>query len=56
MAPKTALNAMIFVVETEEQTLYVFPQESEAVAHCEGLDIEAAIWLFWDNAGKPLAP
>ncbi len=47
---------MIFVVETEERTLYVFPAESEAIAYCEGLDVEAAIWLFWDDVGKPLAP
>ncbi len=47
---------MIFVVETEEQTLYVFRDEVEAIANCEGLDVEAAIWLFWDAAGKPLAP
>jgi hypothetical protein len=47
---------MIFAVETEEQTLHVFPGESQAVAYCEGLDVEAAIWLFWDDIGKPLAP
>jgi hypothetical protein len=49
-------KTMIFVVETEEQTLYVFAKEAEAVANCEGLDVEAAIWLFWDDAGRPLAP
>jgi hypothetical protein len=47
---------MIFVVETEELSLYSFPSEEEAIAHCEALDVEAAIWLFWDDAGRPLEP
>ncbi|OYT90145.1 MAG: hypothetical protein CFE43_19720 [Burkholderiales bacterium PBB3] len=47
---------MIFVVETEERTLIAFPSELEAVAHCEGLDVEAAVWLFWGDDGKPLEP
>jgi hypothetical protein len=45
---------LIFAVETEEQTLRVFRDEAHAVSHCEGLDVEAAIWLFWDNDGRPL--
>jgi hypothetical protein len=47
---------MIFVVETEERSLYAFPSEAEAIANCEGLDVEAAVWLFWDDSGKPLEP
>ena len=47
---------MIFAVETEEQALHVFANEAEAIAHCEGLDVEAATWLFWDDAGIPLEP
>lgn len=47
---------MIFAAQTQEQALYVFSSESQATAYCEGLDVEAAIWLFWDNAGNPLAP
>ncbi|MBN8284255.1 hypothetical protein [Zoogloea sp.] len=47
---------MIFVAETEERSLYKFPTEAEAIAHCEGLDVEAAIWLFWDDSGSPLEP
>jgi hypothetical protein len=47
---------MIFVVEIEERALYVFPSELDAIANCEGLDVEAATWLFWDDEGKPLAP
>lgn len=45
---------MIFVVETEERALTLFPNESEAVAYCEGLDVEAAVWLFWASDGSPL--
>ena len=47
---------MIFVVETEERTLYAFESEAAAVASCEALDVEAAIWLFWANDGTPLEP
>src|SRR5215203_5127630 len=46
---------MIFAVETEELTLYVFPDEVAAVAYCEGIDVEAAIWAFWNDAGIPLS-
>ncbi len=45
---------MIFVVETEEQSLLAFEHEESAIAHCEGLDVEAAIWLFWNDRGQPL--
>jgi hypothetical protein len=47
---------MIFAIETEEQTLHVFENENAAVGYCEGLDIEAAIWLFWNVEGLPLEP
>jgi hypothetical protein len=47
---------MIFVAETEERALYVFPSEAEAIANCEGLDVDAALWLFWDDSGQPLEP
>ena len=50
------LSLMIFVVETEERALITFPSEAEAIAKCEGLDVEAAVWLFWDDAGRPLEP
>lgn len=45
---------MIFAVQTEERALTVFPNESEAVAYCEGLDVEAGVWLFWASDGSPL--
>jgi hypothetical protein len=47
---------VIFVVETEERRLVSFANESDAVAACEGLDVEAATWLFWSNDGAPLEP
>ena len=47
---------MIFAVETEERTLVAFQTEADAIAQCEGLDVEAAVWLFWDDAGRPLEP
>jgi FkbM family methyltransferase len=47
---------MIFASETGEKTLYVFPSEAEAVAYCEGLDVETGVWSFWNDAGAPLEP
>ena len=47
---------MIFVAETEERSFYAFPTEAEAIAHCEGLDVEAATWLLWDDSRNPLEP
>lgn len=47
---------MIFAIETEEQTLHVFVNENAAVAYCEGLDVEAEIWQFWNAEGSPLEP
>lgn len=47
---------MIFAVDTEERTLYTFESEAQAIAACEGLDVEAAVWLFWANDGSPLEP
>ncbi len=47
---------MIFAVDKEDRTLYVFRDEVSAVAYCEGLDVEAAIWLFRDDFGQPMMP
>jgi hypothetical protein len=47
---------MIFAAETEERSLHVFPDAETAASYCEGLAVEAAIWLFWDDKGAPLAP
>jgi hypothetical protein len=47
---------MIFAVATDERTLVAFESEAAAVSACEGLDVEAADWLFWDDSGNPLEP
>lgn len=47
---------MIFAVETETRELYVFESDEVAIAACEGLDVEAAVWLFWGEDGNPLEP
>jgi hypothetical protein len=47
---------MIFAVETEERALRAFASEADAISACEGLDVEAAVWLFWSNDGTPLEP
>jgi len=47
---------MIFAAETEERTLHVFPDADTAASYCEGLAVEATIWLFWDDVGNPLVP
>ena len=48
------LDLMIFAVSTDDRSLMTFATEAEAIAYCEGLDVEAAIWLFWNNRGEPL--
>ena len=47
---------MIFAIETEERSLHAFESEEDATSYCEGLDVEAAVWLFWDDRGAPLEP
>jgi hypothetical protein len=49
-------QAMIFAAETEERSLHVFPDADTAASYCEGLAVEATIWLFWDDNGAPLEP
>jgi len=45
---------MIFVLATDEKTLLVFPALEDAIAYCEGIDVEAGAWLFWSENGLPL--
>lgn len=45
---------MIFVVETETRSLAVHGDEATAVKEYEGIDVEAAQYLFWSNDGTPL--
>lgn len=45
---------MVFAFSTDDRTLMVFPNASEAVAYCEGIDVEVGGWAFFDNDGQPL--
>lgn len=47
---------MIFALATDERTLMVFSTPGEAIAHCEGIDVEDGLWLFWAESGAPLEP
>jgi hypothetical protein len=47
---------MIFAAETEERALHVFPDAETAASYCEGLAVEATLWVFWDDDGSPLEP
>jgi hypothetical protein len=40
------LNAMIFALATDENTLFVFASAVEAVAYCEAIDVEEGGWIF----------
>ena len=45
---------MIFALATDDKTLMVFPEDADAIAYCEGVDVEDGNWLFFDSTGKPL--
>jgi hypothetical protein len=45
---------MIFAFSTDDKTLMAFPNESEAISYCEGIDIEEGGWIFFDGNGNPL--
>ena len=45
---------MIFVLATDDWGLEVFPTKEEAIAACEGIDVEEGNYLFWDNDGSSL--
>jgi hypothetical protein len=47
---------MIFTAATDEKTLLVFSTAEKAIAYCEGIDVEAGGWLFWNELGHALAP
>jgi len=47
---------MIFVVETETRALAVHDDEADAIKEYEGIDVEAALYLFWSDDGTPLEP
>ena len=45
---------MMFALRTDDGVLRVFPSAREAEAHCEGIDVEDGIWLFFADDGSPL--
>lgn len=45
---------MIFAAATDEGTLFVFPSLEDAIAYCEGIDVEDGGWLFWNENGSAL--
>lgn len=46
---------MIFAAATDEGTLLVFQSPADAIAYCEGIDVEDGGWLFWNESGNALA-
>jgi hypothetical protein len=49
-------SIMIFAADTDDGSLHVFPDALTAASYCEGSAVEAAMWLFWDENGSPMAP
>jgi hypothetical protein len=47
---------MIFALATDDNALVVFANTEEAIAYCEGIDVEAGGWLFWNEGGAALKP
>lgn len=46
---------MIFAYSTDDRCLMVFPDEARAYSYCEIYDVRDGGWLFFDDAGRPLA-
>ena len=45
---------MVFALATDDGGLLAFPSETDAVAHCKGIDVKDGIWLFFSDDGSPL--
>ena len=45
---------MIFALATDDLGLTAFPSEKEAVAYCEGIDVEEGGWQFFASDGRRL--
>lgn len=48
------VRSMILAFTTDDRTLHVFPNEAEATAYAEGIDVEDGLWLFFSQDGGPL--
>ena len=44
----------MFALATDDGGLIAFPTTVEAVSHCEGIDVEDGVWLFFAEDGSPL--
>jgi hypothetical protein len=44
-----------FVLSTDDQSLFAFPNTNDAIAYCEGIDVEDGGYLFWDRDGASLS-
>jgi len=47
---------VIFALSTDDRCLTAFPTPADAIAHCEGIDVEDGIWLFFASDGHCLKP
>ncbi len=45
---------MIFVFDNDDKGLEIFPSEKDAIAACEGIDVEESPCEFWNNCGQAL--
>jgi len=45
---------MIFVFDNDDKSLEIFPSEKDAIAACEGIDVEESPCVFWNNEGQAL--
>jgi hypothetical protein len=48
------MHMKIFAFATDDKGLEVFLSKEEAIAYCEGIDVENGEWLFWDEYGASL--
>ena len=44
-----------FAFSTDDRGLEVFPSREDAIAYCEGVDVENGLWVFWDQNGEGLS-
>ena len=47
---------MIFALSTDDRCLTAFPTTADAIAYCEGVDVEDGVWLFFASDGRCLKP
>lgn len=45
---------MVFTFNSDDKSLEVFPKKQDAIASCEGIDVEELPILFWGQNGQAL--